>query len=91
MLNKILFVVCFFCFLVIYYLHNDNIYQRQQKAVYNANNQLLLKKIDEVYDAKMETDKRIKELQEEAKKDKDVFDWHYPIGDTNVIRKLQAN
>lgn len=91
MLNKILFIACFFCVLVIYYLYNDNLYQKQQKAIYNANNQVLLKKIDEVYNAKMETDKRIKELQEEANKDKDVFDWYYPIADTNVIRKLQAN
>jgi hypothetical protein len=39
----------------------------------------------------METDKLIKELQDEAEKDKDVFDWHYPIGNTNVIKRLQAN
>lgn len=91
MLNKILFVICFFCFLALHFLWNEYNYQKQKSANFNANNQLLLRKIDEVYNEKMETDKRIKELQEEAEKDRNVFDWYHPIADTNVIKRLQAN
>lgn len=88
-MNKILFVICFFLVLAIYLLYQDNLYQKNKYVVSNANNQLLIKKIREVYNDKVETDKRIKELQEEAKKDK-TFNWNIDISSSPVIRKLQA-
>lgn len=90
-MNKLLFVVCFFLILVIYLLYQDNLYQKEQKAIYSSNNQLLIKKIKEVYNDKMETDRKIQELRDEAKKDKSSFDWNYNIANSPVIRKLQAN
>lgn len=90
-MNKILFVVCFFLVLVIYLLYQDNLYQKNKYVVSNANNQLLIKKIKEVYNDKMETDRKIQELRDEAKKDKSSFDWHYNIANSPVIKRLQAN
>ena len=88
----------FMCVSAIYILILGLIYykniaddEKRMKEFYNANNQLLIKKMKEAYDEKMETDKRIKELQEEAEKDRNVFDWYHPIGNTNVIKRLQAN
>jgi hypothetical protein len=90
-MNKILFLICLFCTGIAYLLYQDNLYQKEQKAIYSSNNQLLIKKIKEVYNDKMETDRKIKELRDEAKKDKSSFDWNYNIANSPVIRKLQAN
>jgi hypothetical protein len=35
------------------------------------------------------TDLRIKELEQEAIKDKEVFDWNIDISNTNVIKGLK--
>ena len=75
---------------MIYYLYNDNIYQKQQKAVYNANNQLLIKKIREVYDDKVETDRTNRELREAIARDKaSGFDWSQNIGNTAPVVALK--
>ena len=90
MLNKILFVVCFLAVGTAYFFYKETIYHKNRYAVSHANNQLLFQKIDEVYNDKLETDKRIKELQEEAKKDK-AFNWNTDISSSPVIKRLQAN
>ena len=90
-MNKILFVICFFLVLAIYLLYQDNLYQKNKYIVSNANNQLLIKKIKEVYNDKVETDRKIQELRDEAKKDKSSFDWNYNIANSPVIKRLQTN
>ena len=90
-MNKILFVICFFLVLAIYLLYQDNLYQKNKYIVSNANNQLLIKKIKEVYNDKVETDRKIQELRDEAEKDKSSFDWNYNIANSPVIKRLQTN
>jgi hypothetical protein len=90
-MNKILFVICFFLVLAIYLLCQDNLYQKNKYIVSNANNQLLIKKIREVYNDKVETDRKIQELRDEAKKDKSSFDWNYDISNSPVIKRLQTD
>ena len=90
MLNKILFLACFFCVLAIYYLYNDNLYQKEQKAIYSSNNQLLIKKIREVYNDKVETDRTNEELRQAIARDKtSSFNWHQDISNTAPIRTLK--
>ena len=90
MLNKILFVACFFFVLVIHYLYKDNLHQKEQKAIYSSNNQLLLSKMKEVYNDKMETDRTNEELREAILQDKNIdFNWNQDIGSTNPIITLK--
>ena len=86
-MSKFLFVVCFFCFLAIYYLYNDNIYQKEQKAFYCSNNELLIKKIREVYDDKMETDSTNRELREIIARDK-ASQCFLDICDSNTLKEF---
>lgn len=82
--------MCFFCVLAIYYLYNDNLYQKEQKAIYSSNNQLLIKKIREVYNDKMETDRTNRELRETIARDQaSGFDWHQNIGNTAPVMALK--
>jgi hypothetical protein len=90
MLNKILFLACFFCVLAIYYLYNDNLYQKEQKAIYSSNNQLLIKKIREVYNDKVETDRTNEELRQTIAGDKTSgFNWYQDISNTAPIISLK--
>lgn len=75
--------------LVAYFYKNQAEEQERLKKVYMGNNELLLGRIRKVYDDKVATDLRIKELEEEAIKDKSVFDWNIDISNTNVIKGLK--
>ena len=93
-MNRVLFVavlVAIFLGLVAYFYKNQAEEQERLKDVYCANNQVLITRIKKVYDDKVATDLRIKELEQEAIKDKEVFDWNIDISNTNVIKRLQAN
>lgn len=93
-MNRLLFVavlVAIFFGLVAYFYKNQAEEQERLKDVYMGNNQLLLNKIKKVYDDKVATDSRIKELEQEAINDKEIFDWNIDISNTNVIKRLQAN
>lgn len=93
-MNRLLFVavlVGVFLGLVAYFYKNQAEEQERLKKVYMGNNELLLGRIRKVYDDKVATDLRIKELEQEAIKDKEVFDWNIDISNTNVIKRLQAN
>jgi hypothetical protein len=72
-----------------YYYKNIAEEQEKLKDVYRGNNELLIGKMKKVYDDKMATDLRIKELEQEALKDKGVFDWNIDISNTNVIKGLK--
>lgn len=90
----------FMCVSAIYILILSLIYyknvaddEKRMKEFYNANNQLLIKKMKEAYDEKMETDKRLREIEERAKEAKDNggFDWNTPLPADGVTRQLRAN
>ena len=55
-----------------------------------ANNNLLIKQRKKDYADKLAISERNKELEKEAAKDK-AFDWGFYIGDSPVIKRLQAN
>ena len=84
-------LMAIFLGLVAYYYKNQAEEQERLKKAYMGNNELLLGRIRKVYDDKVATDSRIKELEQEAIKDKEVFDWNIDISNTNVIKRLQAN
>ena len=91
-MNKLLMIailLAIFFGLVAYFYKNQAEEQERLKDVYMGNNQLLLTKIKKVYDDKVATDLRIKELEQEAIKDKGVFDWNIDISNTNVIKGLK--
>jgi hypothetical protein len=93
-MNRLLFVailLAIFLGLVAYFYKNQAEEQERLKKAYMGNNELLLERIRKVYDDKVATDSRIKELEQEAIKDKEVFDWNIDISNTNVIKRLQAN
>lgn len=59
-----------------------------------ANQEHLIKRIRKVYDDKLQTEKRNKELEQAAlqdKQDKVVFDWYADISNSSVIKQLQAD
>lgn len=62
--------------------------QERVKNVYMGNNELLLSKMRKVYDDKVATDLRIKELEERANEDL-AFDWGVDISNSPVIRELK--
>lgn len=91
MLNKILFVatlVAFFLGAVACYYKNVAKEQERVKMVYQGNNTLLLARIKKVYDDKVATDLRNKELEKKAKEDKS-FDWGVDISNSPVILELK--
>ena len=91
-MNRLLFVailLAIFFGLVAYFYKNQAEEQERLKKVYMGNNELLLGRIRKIYDDKVGTDLRIKELEEEAIKDKSVFDWNIDISNTNVIKGLK--
>lgn len=91
-MNRLLFIAVLtviFLGLVAYFYKTQAEEQERLKDVYMGNNHLLLTKIKKVYDDKVATDLRIKELEQEALKDKGVFDWNIDISNTNVIKGLK--
>lgn len=91
-MNKLLMIailLAIFFGLVAYFYKNQAEEQERLKKVYMGNNELLLGRIRKVYDDKVATDLRIKELEQEAIKDKGVFDWNIDISNTNVIKGLK--
>lgn len=81
------FVAIFFGF-VAYYYKNVAEEQERLKDVYCANNQVLITRIKKVYDDKVATDKRNKELEKRAKEDTS-FDWYYDISNNPVVLELK--
>lgn len=56
-----------------------------------ANNRVLITRMREVYDDKLETDRRNAELEKAEKEDKTAFDWNFNIANSPVIKRLQAD
>lgn len=66
----------------------------RKEALYvnsRANNELLISRMREVYNDKVETDRRNAELEKAALEDKAYFDWNADISNSAVIKRLQAN
>lgn len=90
-MNRLLFVailLAIFFGLVAYFYKNQAEEQERLKDVYCANNQVLITRIKKVYDDKLATDLRIKELEERAKEDL-AFDWSVDISNSPVIKELK--
>lgn len=66
--------------------HFEELYTNSQ-----ANNELLIKHIRKVYDDKLQTEKRNRELEQAALQDKAVFDWYSDISNSSVVKQLQAD
>ena len=81
-------LMAIFLGLVAYYYKNQSEEQERLKNVYLGNNQVLLTRIKKVYDDKVATDLRIKELEKRAKEDL-AFDWSVDISDSPVIKELK--
>lgn len=90
-MNKLFFIAAItavFLGCTAYYYRNIAKEQEQLKEVYRGNNALLLGRLKKVYDDKMATDLRIKELEERAKEDL-AFDWGVDISNSPVILELK--
>lgn len=87
-MNKFLFIsLLALCFLVHYYRTVAE-YQEKMKDTYKNNNTILLTKIRKVYDDKVATDSKIKELEARAKEDM-AFDWYLDISSSPVVLELK--
>lgn len=90
-MNRLLFVailLAIFFGLVAYFYKNQAEEQERLKKVYMGNNELLLGRIKKVYDDKVATDRKIRELEQRAKEDL-VFDWNVDISSSPVILELK--
>jgi hypothetical protein len=90
-MNRLLFVAILlgiFFGLVAYFYKNQAEEQERLKDVYCANNQFLITRIKKVYDDKVATDRKIRELEQRAKEDL-VFDWNVDISSSPVILELK--
>jgi hypothetical protein len=90
-MNRLLFVailLAIFFGLVAYFYKNQAEEQERLKDVYCANNQVLITRIKKVYDDKVATDRKIRELEQRAKEDL-VFDWNVDISSSPVILELK--
>lgn len=90
-MNKLLMIailLAIFFGLCAFYYKKQAEEQEQAKNVYMGNNELLLNKIRKVYDDKVATDLRIKELEKRANEDL-AFDWGVDISNSPVIRELK--
>jgi hypothetical protein len=57
-----------------------------------ANNELLINKVKDIYNDKLETDRRNALLEQAAEtENKEYFNWHADISNSPVIKQLQAN
>lgn len=81
------------CFLAVgtaYFFYKETIYHKNRYAVSHANNQLLIKKMEEVYNDKLETDKSNNELRNAIEKEKNnCFNWRENISNTNPVITLK--
>lgn len=90
-MNRLLFVailLAIFFGLVAYFYKNQAEEQERLKKVYMGNNELLLGRIRKVYDDKVATDRKIRELEQRAKEDL-AFDWNVDISSSPVILELK--
>ena len=90
-MNRLLFVailLAIFLGLMAYFYKNQAEEQERLKDVYCANNQVLITRIKKVYDDKVATDRKIRELEQRAKEDL-VFDWNVDISSSPVILELK--
>ena len=90
-MNRLLFVailLAIFFGLMAYFYKNQAEEQERLKDVYCANNQVLITRIKKVYDDKVATDRKIRELEQRAKEDL-VFDWNVDISSSPVILELK--
>lgn len=88
-LNLILLFCLLFLLQIAYWQKRRADDMEKQKDLYKQNNHVLITRMKKVYDDKVATDLRIKELEQEAIKDKGVFDWNIDISNTNVIKGLK--
>lgn len=87
-LNIILIFALIFALQVAYWQKKKAEDVEKQKDLYKQNNYVLINRIKKVYDDKVATDLRIKELEERAKEDL-AFDWGVDISDSPVIKELK--
>ena len=57
---------------------------------YRKNNALLLNQIRRVYEEKVRLQRENEVLEELAKEENEVFDWHRDISNSAVIKRLQG-
>lgn len=87
-LNIILIFALIFALQVVYWQKKKVEDVEKQKDLYKQNNYVLINRVKKVYDDKVATDLRIKELEERAKEDL-AFDWSVDISDSPVIKELK--
>lgn len=63
---------------------------RTAKTNLEANNQLLISKMQRAYDDKMEISRKIEQLESMAKNDAN-FDWSFDISNSDVVKFLREN
>ena len=92
-----LFTVIIVC-VAIWYKVQASWYQEELERVSGlystsqANNNLLIKKVKDIYNDKRETERQNALLEQAAEKeDKTHFDWHADIANSSVIKQLQAD
>lgn len=60
--------------------------------ILQGNNSLLIEKIKDIYNEKLEVDKRNVKLEQAAEtENKKFFNWYADISNSPVIKQLQAN
>lgn len=87
-MNKFLFISLLALCVLVHYYRTVAEYQEKMKDTYKNNNTVLLTKIRKVYDDKVATDLRNKELEKRAKEDM-AFDWYTDISTSPVILELK--
>lgn len=91
-MNRIvLFIACFFAILagaLIFWirLQSNRIDTLQAaKTTLEANNNLLINRLEKEHNDKLELSKRTAEIEEAIKKDTSGFDWNYNLSDNSVL------
>lgn len=105
MINKILFIIFMgLIFLDLYTFHQKNKLEKElisikqeylglEKDLNSIIGQkiVLEKELDKRNQETILLSERNRELEEEAKKDKSDFNWHYDISSSSVIKRLQSD
>lgn len=97
MLNRIITFLAFFFAIVavilgfMYKVQSNTINTLETaKTALEANNQLLISKLEREHNDKVELGRKVKELEEVANNDTD-FDWHRDISNSAVVKFLREN
>lgn len=86
-------IACVFLIFSIRYSQMELKHTTEQKNQYKENANVLIQEIKDRNKKEMETNIRLREMEEIAKKEKDKsdFDWYYDISNSDVIKFLQAD